>query len=194
MQKVHRLGKRKSYWLAIPLSLALGVATAFLWPQSPTQDVLVASSDLSTGTVVTQADFVNQRVQLGDLASLYLSKFPGEQVLVGRLVEGELLTRADLTPTPINTLLPTVLTFKDTLPANLRVGSQLDIWATEQGGEPAPIGLECEVANLKAEASLGQRATAVEVNCLPEFLPTILKAKANQAVIALVLQPTLLDR
>ena len=105
-----------------------------------------------------------------------------------------MLTRTNLIATPLNTRIPTVLTFKDTLPANLKIGSQVDIWATEQAGEPAPIALECEVATLRGEVALGQKATAVEVNCLPEFLPTLLRAKANQAVIALVLQSTMLDQ
>jgi hypothetical protein len=194
VQKVHKLGKRKPAWLALPLALALGAATALLWPQSPTHEVLVAKTDLASGTVVSSSDFEKRRVQLGDSASLYAITLPADAVLLSRLVQGEMLTSSNLTATPLNTRIPTVLTFKDTLPANLKVGSQVDIWATEQAGEPAPIALECEVANLRAEVALGQRATAVEVNCLPEFLPTLLRAKANQAVIALVLQQTMLEQ
>jgi len=194
VQKVRKLGKRKSSWLVIPLSLALGAATALLWPQNPAHEVLAAKTDLSTGTVVTSSNFELRRVQLSDSASLYASTLPTDAIIVSRLIKGELLTRNNLTDTPLNTRIPTVLTFKDTLPANLRIGSQVDIWATEQAGEPAPIALECEVANLRAEVALGQRATAVEVNCLPEFLPTLLRAKANQAAIALVLQPTMFDQ
>lgn len=194
MQKVHKLGRRKSAWLALPLSVALGVATALLWPQSPTNQVLVATKDISAGTVVSTADFTSSAVQLGDSAPLYVSELPAEGVLVSRMTKGELLTRGSLIPTPIETLLPTVLVFKDAQPINLRTGSQVDVWATEQGGEPTAIALECQVANMRPETSLGQKATAVEVNCLPEFLPTLLKAKASQATIALVLQPTFLDQ
>lgn len=194
MQKVHKLGKRKPAWLAVPLALVLGGATALLWPQSPTHEVLVAKTDLSSGTVVSASNFEPRRVQLGDSASLYFSDLPTEGVLVARITKGELLTRTNLIDTPLNTRIPTVLTFKDTLPANLKIGSQVDIWATEQAGEPAPIALECEVTTLRAEVALGQKATAVEVNCLPEFLPPLLRAKASQAAIALVLQSTMLDQ
>ena len=194
MQKVQKLGKRKSAWLALPLSLALGAATALLWPQTPTSTVLMANADIPSGTVLTPKDFSKTQVQIGDSESLYLADLPAEVVLTDRLVQGELLTKSSLTPTPLETLLPTVLVFKDPLPTELRAGSQVDVWATEQAGEPAPIALECEVAHLRAETSLGQKATAVEVNCQPEFLPTLLKAKAGQAAIALVLQPTLLGK
>jgi hypothetical protein len=194
MQKVQRLGKRRGAWLALPLSVALGAATALLWPQGAAQQVLIATTDLSSGTVLTSADFARVSVQIGESASLYLNELPAGVVLANPLVQGELLTRSNLTPTPLRTLLPTVLVFKDPLPADLRAGSRVDVWATEQAGEPAPIALECEVANIRAETALGQKAVAVEVNCLPEFLPTLLKAKATQSAIALVPQPTLLKK
>lgn len=194
MQKVHKLGKRKSAWLALPLSLALGAATALLWPQGPTSAVLVANADISSGTVLTSKNFSKAQVQIGDSVRLYLAELPVGVVLTNPLVKGELLTRSALAPTPLRTLLPTVLVFKDPLPTDLRAGSAVDVWATETNGEPAPIALECEVANLRSETALGQKAAAVEVNCLPEFLPTLLKAKANQSAIALVLQPTLLSK
>lgn len=194
MQKVHRLGKRKSAWLALPLSVALGAATALLWPQSPSQQVLVATANLSSGTVLSNSSFAKVEVQIGDSASLYLAELPDGVILASPLAKGELLTKSNLTPSPLQTLLPTVLVFKDPLPAELRTGSHVDIWATEQAGEPAPIALDCEVANLRSETALGQKAAAVEVNCLPEFLPPLLKAKASQSAIALVLQPTLLGK
>jgi hypothetical protein len=194
MQKVQLLGKRRGAWLALPLSVALGAATALLWPQGAAQQVLIATTDLSSGTVLTSADFARVSVQIGESASLYLTELPAGVVLANPLVQGELLTRSNLTPTPLRTLLPTVLVFKDPLPADLRAGSRVDVWATEQAGEPAPIALECEVANIRAETALGQKAVAVEVNCLPEFLPTLLKAKATQSAIALVPQPTLLKK
>ena len=194
MQKIHKLGKRRSAWLALPLSLALGAATALLWPQGPTSAVLVANADLSSGTVLTSKYFSKTQVQIGDSISLYLAELPAGVVLTDPLVKGELLTRSELTPTPLTTLLPTVLVFKDPLPVGLRSGSRVDVWATEPNGEPAPIALECEVSNLRSETSLGQKAAAVEVNCLPEFLSALLKAKANQSALALVLQPTLLGK
>jgi hypothetical protein len=115
-------------------------------------------------------------------------------VLVSRVSKGQLIARSNIAPSPLNTLLPTVLEFKDPLPSKLRVGSRVDVWATERNAEPAPIALECEVENLKAESSLGQRSSAVEVNCATEFLPNLLRSKANAAVLALVLQPTLLEQ
>jgi hypothetical protein len=194
MSKVYKLGKRTSPWIALPFSLALGAATALLWPQPPASEVLVALENLSSGTVVDASNFTKARVQLGNSASLYLVELLDEGVLAQPIRKGELLTRADVTPTPLQTRIPTVLVFKDTLPARLGVGSQVDVWATEQAGEPMTIGLDCEVSNIRADNGLGQRATAVEVQCLPEFLPGLLKAKASQAAIALVLQQTLLNQ
>ncbi len=196
VQKVTKLGKRSSAWFAIPAAIALGVATALLWPQSATTGVLVANRDLAAGTVASNQDFSVARVRIGDSASLYLTKMPAGGVLVHRMAQGELLTRTSLAPSPLKTTLPTVLQFKDTLPVELRVGSSVDVWATEHadGAEPTPIALECEISNLKSESSLGQKATSVEVNCLPEFLPNLLKAKATQATLALVLQPTSLEQ
>ena len=194
MQNVYRLGKRRTAWVAIPLAIALGVASALLWPQSPTSSVLVAKRDLSAGTVVSSTDFETTKAQLGTSASLYLTALPTSGVLVSRVSKGQLIARSNIAPSPLNTVLPTVLEFKDPLPSKLRVGSRVDVWATERNGEPAPIALECEVANLKAESSLGQRSSAVEVNCATEFLPNLLRSKANAAVLALVLQPTLLEQ
>ncbi|MCX8529557.1 MAG: SAF domain-containing protein [Rhodoluna sp.] len=196
MQKVTRLGKRRGAWLAIPLALAVGSATALLWPQSASTSVLVANHDLAAGTVATAADFDTASVRIGDSTSLYLQKLPAGGVLVHRIAQGELLTRTNLAPSPLQTMLATVIQFKDALPVELRVGSALDVWSTEdaEGAEPTPIALECEIANLRSESSLGQKATSVEVKCLPEFLPKLLKAKATGAVIALVLQPTTLEQ
>jgi hypothetical protein len=194
MQNVYRLGKRRTAWVAIPLAIALGVASALLWPQSPTSSVLVAKRDLSAGTVVSSTDFETTKAQLGTSTSLYLTALPTSGVLVSRVSKGQLIARSNIAPSPLNTLLPTVLEFKDPLPSKLRVGSRVDVWATERNAEPAPIALECEVENLKAESSLGQRSSAVEVNCATEFLPNLLRSKANAAVLALVLQPTLLEQ
>jgi hypothetical protein len=194
MQNVYRLGKRRTAWVAIPLAIALGLASALLWPQSPTSNVLVAKRDLSAGTVVSSTDFETTSAQLGPSASLYLTALPTSGVLVSRVSKGQLIARSNIAPSPLNTVLPTVLEFKDPLPSKLRVGSRVDVWATERNAEPAPIALECEVSTLKAESSLGQRSSAVEVNCAPEFLPNLLRSKANAAVLALVLQPTLLEQ
>lgn len=194
MQNVYRLGKRRTAWLAIPVSIALGVAVALLWPQSPSSSVLIAKSDLPAGTVVSAADFEPMQAQLGQSASIYLSQLPGSGVLVSRVSKGQLIARSNIAPSPLATLLPTVLQFKDPLPSKLRVGSRVDVWATERNAEPAPIALECEVANVKAESSLGQRSTSVEVNCTSEYLPNLLRAKANGAVLAIVLLPTLLEQ
>jgi hypothetical protein len=196
MQKVTRLGKRKGAWLAVPLALAVGSATALLWPQGASTSVLVANHDLAAGTVATPSDFDTAKVRIGDSTSLYLQKLPAGGVLVHRIAQGELLTRTNLAPSPLQTMLATVIQFKDALPVELRVGSAVDVWSTEhaEGAEPMPIALECEIANLRSESSLGQKATSVEVKCLPEFLPKLLKAKATGAVIALVLQPTMLEQ
>jgi hypothetical protein len=196
MQKVQRLGRRKGTWLALPVAIALGAATALLWPQPASTQVLVANRDLSEGTLASAADFTLQRVKLGDSASLYLSKFPAGGVVISRLAKGQLLARSALAPSPLQVTLATVLTFKDQLPLHVREGSRVDIWATERadGAEPSSIAQECVVANLTSQSSLGQKTTSVEVNCLPEFLPMLLKAKATDATLALVLQPSYLDQ
>jgi hypothetical protein len=196
MQKVQRLGKRKGTWLALPVAIALGAATALLWPQPSSTQVLVANRDLSEGTLASPKDFSLQSVKLGDSASLYLSAFPTGGVVISRLAKGQLLARAALAPSPLQTTLATVLTFKDQLPLHVREGSKVDVWATERidGAEPTSIAQECVVANLTYQSSLGQKATSVEVDCLPEFLPMLLKAKATDATLALVLQPSYLDQ
>ena len=194
MQNVYRLGKRRSAWLALPLAVAAGAATVLLWPQSTPVSVLVAKRDLSAGTVLSPADFELKNVQLGDSASLYLNEFPGNAVVAYRVSRGQLVARSAVSPNPITTLLPTVLQFKDPLPSKVAVGSRVDVWATERAGEPAPIALECQVSNLRSETSLGQKLSSVEVNCTSEFLPSLLRAKANGDYLSLVLQPTLLEQ
>ena len=196
MQKVQRLGKRKGAWLAMPLAIALGAATALLWPQPASTQILVANRDLSEGTVATATDFSLQKVKLGDSASLYLNRFPSGGVVISRLAKGQLLARSALAPSPVEATLATVLTFKDQLPIHVRDGSRVDVWATAraEGAEPASIAQECVVANLTYQSSLGQKTTSVEVNCLPVFLPMLLKAKATEATLALVLQPSYLDQ
>lgn len=196
MQKVTRLGRRSSAWLALPIAVSLGVATAVLWPQSPTRAILVAREDLSAGTVVSEKDFEAKPVKIGDSESLYLTALPKAGVLVHSLAKGELVTRTSIAPSPLETLLPTVLEFSDALPNKLRIGSAVDVWATPhaQIAEPTPIALECEVSNITNSSGLGLKVTDVEVECLPEFLPALLKAKANQSTIAVVLQPNLFEQ
>ena len=196
MQKTYRLGRRRGAWLLFPLAIALGLATALLWPQASTSSVLIANHDLAEGSVVTAADFDSLQVSIRDSTSLYLAKLPTGAILISRLAKGQLLARNQLAPSPIRVLLPTVLQFKDPLPGGVRVGAEVDVWATERttSAEPAPIALGCSVANLRVESALGQKASAVEVGCAPEFLPDLLRAKATEAVIALVLQPTMLEQ
>jgi len=196
VQKVHRLGKSRSAWLAIPLALLVTLATLLLWPQTPAGEVLVAKRDIAAGSLLTSKDFEARRVQIGDSESLYLTALPAGGVLVTRISAGQLLPRNALTPNPATTRLPTMLQFKDPLPTRLRVGAAVDVWSTANAptAEPVPTALECLVGSLATQNSLGQQTTIVEVECLSEYLPALLKAKASGVSIALVLQPTLQDQ
>ena len=196
MQKVHRLGKSRTAWLSLPLALLVTLATLMLWPQTPSSSILVAQRDLAAGSLVSAGDFQTKSFQIGDSASLYLAKLPGRSVLVTRISAGQLLPRNALTPNPAMTRLPTMLQFKDPLPTKLRVGAAVDVWSTANAptAEPVPTALECLVGSLATQNSLGQQTTIVEVECLSEYLPALLKAKASGASIALVLQPTLQDQ
>ncbi len=196
MQKVHRLGKSRTAWLALPLALLVTLATLLLWPQSPARQVLVAKRDLAAGSLASAKDFEPRRVQIGDSDSVYLTELPTGSVLVTRITAGQLLPRNALTPNPATARLPTMLQFKDPLPTRLRVGTTVDVWSTDNApaAEPAPTALECLVGSLATQNSLGQQTTIVEVECLSEYLPALLKAKASGVSIALVLQPTLQDQ
>jgi hypothetical protein len=196
VQKVHRLGKSRTAWLSLPLALLITLATLLLWPQTPSSSILVAQRDLAAGSLVSAADFQTRSFQIGDSASLYLAKLPGRSVLVTRISAGQLLPRNALTPNPAMTRLSTMLQFKDPLPTKLRVGAAVDVWSTANAptAEPVPTALECLVGSLATQNSLGQQTTIVEVECLSEYLPALLKAKASGASIALVLQPTLQDQ
>ena len=182
--------------MAIPLALLVTLATLLLWPQTPARQVLVAKRDLAAGSLASAKDFEPRSVQIGDSESLYLAELPTGSILVTRITAGQLLPRNALAPNPATVRLPTMLQFKDPLPTRLRVGAVVDVWSTANApaAQPVPTALECLVGSLATQNSLGQQTTIVEVECLSEYLPALLKAKASAVSIALVLQPTLQDQ
>ena len=190
MQKPYRIGRQRTNWLLAPIGAAITAAAFLFWPQAQGQELLVASRDIPAGEVLTPGDLTLTKAQLGDSASAYLTAVSQGFYTLTPLAKGQLVARSAVAPNPATTLLPTVFTVKDSLPRHLRVGSEVDVWESSSTEIPKPIALDCQVQAILESKSLGTKTNELELGCLAEFLPELLKAKAGNAQIAVVLQPT----
>jgi hypothetical protein len=198
MQKVQRLGRKRTTWLAVPLAVCLTVAVFVLWPTSPQVSVLVANRDIASGTQLKESDFTPVAIPATLAGNLYPSSLPKRANLFHRLAKGQLLPRTSIATEAFDVRLPTVIETKQPLSNKLRVGSSVNIWATTPSStatsDPVAIALGCEIAGIAQDTTLGQKLFSVEVLCEPEFFPQILRAQAGNALIAFALNPSQLEQ
>ena len=198
MQKVHRLGRKRSAWLAVPAAICLTIAVIVLWPTSPQSLALVANRDIASGSTLKESDFDKVSLPTTIAGNLYPSSLPrGAQLLI-RMATGQLLPRTSIAVDALDVRLPVVIETKQPLPNKLRVGSSVNVWATTptsaSASEPVAVALDCEISAIAQDTTLGQKRFSVEVLCEPDFFPQILQAQAANALIAFALNPTQLEQ
>lgn len=195
MASVHRVGRRLSPWLLLPLAVVVAAAAVLLFPKSqPATSYLVANHDLAAGEQITEQDFDRITLPTSIDSSNYLSKIGSTSMLTRSVFRGELLAGAAVAANALDRRTPVVITVSGKLSSSVRVGSTVDVWAASLPGTPAAIVLDATVLAIEQSNSLGKTQTSAELAVSSEYLEALMQAKANGSFLELLLQPTLANQ
>jgi len=195
MASVHRVGKRVSGWLFLPLALAVVAGAVFLWPKEvPATLYLLAKQDLPAGATVTEQDFDRVTLPSAIEGSNYLAKVEPDSMLTRSVFKGELLAGAAVAANAFDRRTPVVIVVSGKLSNSVRVGSTVDVWAANLPAVPAAIVLDATVLAIEQTNSLGKTQTSAELAVSSEYIEALMQAKANGSFLELLLQPTLADQ
>jgi hypothetical protein len=168
--------------------------------------VFAAASALPSGHAITAADLRVVRVHLDGGVAGYLSArsgVPADLVSTRPVGAGELIPSAAVGPASALTRRPVAVPMPAPLPAGLKPGAAVDVWASaKQGGTassgylpPTRIAQGVEVYAISAAGGGLAAATGDSVQILLEEgeLRALLDALANGAKVAVVPAPALTD-
>lgn len=179
-------------------SLAASVVVAGLtMTLTPTtQTVLLANQDIAEGQPITEDLFTPKQLNLGNLASNYLSKIPENTNAIRSITRGELIAKTLLTQTT-DARLPIRINDLPPISQELSTGDHVDVWATEtqqgQTMQPQLVAIDAIIRNIDQSNTMGQSNTSVELRISPEYLEPLLASLGSNFQITLVLHETLAD-
>ena len=186
-----RIRRRPSIW-SISLLLAAGIVAGFLVlsANKPLPMYLVANRDLLPGQTLISSDFDQLNLDLGPLATRYLSAIDSQSAVVSQIPAGELvpLSRVGRKLLPNQTSIRIIPSTKPA--ANVVPGSFVSIWKVTEVDENYQAELlvvRAEVsAIIEAEGLIAQDVPEVEVLLGTEqatLLMTALSAKQDVFVL-----------
>ena len=186
-----RIRRRPSIW-SISLFLAAGIVAGFLVlsANKPLPMYLVANRDLLPGQTLISSDFDQLNLDLGPLASRYLSAIDSQSAVVSQIPAGELvpLSRVGRKLLPNQTSIRIIPSTKPA--ANVVPGSFVSIWKVTEVDDKYQAELlvvRAEVsAIIEAEGLIAQDVPEVEVLLGTEqatLLMTALSAKQDVFVL-----------
>lgn len=186
-----RIRRRPSVW-SISLLVAAGLVAGFLVlsANKPLPTYLVATRDLLPGQTLVSSDFEALNLNLGPLASRYLSVIDSQSAVVSQIPAGELvpLSRLGKKLLPNQTSIRIIPSTKPA--ANVMPGSFVSIWRVSEEDEEYQAELlvvRAEVsAVIEAEGLIAQDIPEVEVLLGVEqatLLMTALAAKLDVFVL-----------
>lgn len=156
--------------------------------------ILIAKTDIALGEPVDASNTVTTTTS--ENTATYLNKvLPGlvasQTILKGQLIPRQFVsaTRDSRTPIRFNGL--------QAISEQLSVGDHVDVWATPNdhlGGSGAQVvAFDAIVTKILTTSNMSVDQTAVELRINPDYLVSILEAKANALAIELVLKETEAD-
>lgn len=175
--------------------IAIVVIALNLQTQRQLQRVLIATKDIPIGEILT-AD--NTKIEVTDLnPQNYLNRLPKHSKAIQTVLKGQLVPAQSTTQTQD---LRTPIRFNglQTISEQLSVGDHVDIWATPNDRQPGNgaevVAFDAIVTKVVNTSNMAISQTSVELRIKPEYLVSVLEAKANGLSIELVLSETLADQ
>lgn len=175
--------------------IAIVVIALNLQTQRQLQRVLIATKDIPIGEILT-AD--NTKIEVTDLnPKNYLNRLPKDSKAIQTVLKGQLVPAQSTTQTQD---LRTPIRFNglQTISEQLSVGDHVDIWATPNDRQPGNgaevVAFDAIVTKVVNTSNMAISQTSVELRIKPEYLVSVLEAKANGLSIELVLSETLADQ
>lgn len=175
--------------------IAIVVIALNLQTQRQLQRVLIATKDIPIGEILT-AD--NTKIEVTDLnPKNYLNRLPKDSKTIQTVLKGQLVPAQSTTQTQD---LRTPIRFNglQTISEQLSVGDHVDIWATPNDRQPGNgaevVAFDAIVTKVVNTSNMAISQTSVELRINPEYLVSVLEAKANGLSIELVLSETLADQ
>lgn len=175
--------------------IAIVVIALNLQTQRQLQRVLIATKDIPIGEILT-AD--NTKIEVTDLnPKNYLNRLPKDSKAIQTVLKGQLVPAQSTTQTQD---LRTPIRFNglQTISEQLSVGDHVDIWATPNDRQPGNgaevVAFDAIVTKVVNTSNMAISQTSVELRINPEYLVSVLEAKAKGLSIELVLSETLADQ
>lgn len=174
---------------------AILVVTFNFQTQGTLRKMLVAKVDIAIGEPLTSENTALQEFAITN--NQYLNKLregsvSTQTILKGQLIPSQSVTKVTDQRTPIR------FNGLQTISEQLSVGDHVDIWATpndRQGsGGAEVVAFDAIVTKVITTNNLSMTQTSVEVRINPDYLVSVLEAKANSLAIDLVLTETLADQ
>lgn len=163
--------------------------------RSSLHQILVAKQDIAVGEPLDEQNTTLESIDIqGDhyLNQLREGHVTTQTILKGQLIPTQSVTNIDDRRTPIR------FNGLQTISEQLSVGDHVDIWATpneRQGsGGAEVVAFDAIVTKVIATSNMSISQTSVEVRIHPDYLVSVLEAKANSLAIELVLTETLSDQ
>ena len=163
--------------------------------RSNLHQILVAKQDIAVGEPLDEQNTTLESIDIsGDkyLNQLRDGHVTTQTILKGQLIPSQSVSNIEDRRTPIR------FNGLQTISEQLSVGDHVDIWATpidRQGsGGAEVVAFDAIVTKVIATNNMSIDQTSVEVRINPDYLVSVLEAKANSLAIELVLTETLADQ
>lgn len=193
--KAKRLGvvnRRAVILLALALLAATLVLTISNFRSEPLKEFLVASRDLASGSLITEADFDRVALDLPN-QKLYLSTIVPQAALASPLRRGELLPVSAL-GSP-DSRYSVVIKPSQPIASSIRVGSLVDVWFVAKSNSPGSAAVPQRVATslevrsivqTEASSSFGAEPVQLEIAASADDLAALMLASAEGGFIGVV--------
>lgn len=175
--------------------VAIVVIALNLQTQSHLHRVIIATKDIPIGETLTAE---NTKTVTTDLSPAnYLTQVPKDGITTQTVLKGQLIP-AQATSNAQDIRTPIRFNGLQTISEQLSTGDHVDIWATPNDRQPGTgaevVALDAIVTKVINTSNMAVNQTSVEIRINPDYLVSVLEAKANGLSIELVLTETLADQ
>jgi cell division protein FtsL len=180
---------------ALTMIIAIVVVSVNLGTQTHLHRVLIATKDIPVGETLSANNTELTALNLD--SQNYLTEPPkagriNQTILKGQLIPTQSISDDQDVRTPIR------FNGLQTISEQLSIGDHVDIWATPNDHQPGTgaevVAFDSIVTKVINISNMAINQTSVELRINPDYLVSVLEAKANGLSIELVLTETLADQ
>jgi hypothetical protein len=161
---------------------------------SDSQLFFIANRDLPKSTTIDEGSVHATPAQLSESNEMYLKANEGELgkwYLTKPVLAGELIPLSAIASVKEANCTPIILTLGTNLPSEIKVGSNLDIWAAEQASSvqsvPYEVAVGSELIAIKSSSDgIGQNTESIEVCISIAEVRSVVDAIAKRATVVAV--------